>query len=97
MTAPYLHAPQESAPDTESDRGEKQSAADTHFEGHAPAPQVDATRKRFEDYRARLALAGGYALHELADGSFLICRWNLTRPCADLAAVRAFLERLGGC
>jgi len=44
--------------------------------------------------QAELALAGGFALLELADGSFLVSRWNLSRPCPDLQAVRAFLDQV---
>jgi hypothetical protein len=43
---------------------------------------------------ARLALAG-FVLLELADGTFLVSRWNLSRPCADLRAVAAFAEQVG--
>lgn len=57
--------------------------------------EVDLRRKAIEKARADLALHGGHMLHELADGSFLVSRWNLTRPCADLQAVRAFVAQLG--
>ena len=60
------------------------------------AADADAQRKAFEDLRARLALAGGHALLELSDGSYLVTKWNLCRPLPDLAAVRAFLRMVGG-
>lgn len=56
---------------------------------------TDARRKRFEDLRARLALAGGFELHRMDDGTFVVRRWGLTRELADLAAVEAFLQRVG--
>lgn len=45
--------------------------------------------------RAKLALAGGFALHELADGSFLVARWNWTCTLSDLHAVAEFARRVG--
>lgn len=44
---------------------------------------------------AKLALAGGYVLLQLADGSFLISRWNLTKHCPDLQAVSVFCRQVG--
>lgn len=55
----------------------------------------DAQRKAFEALRARLAMAGGFALQALADGSFVITRWNLTKPLPDLHAVRRFAAQVG--
>lgn len=60
------------------------------------AASDDARRKRFEDLRARLALAVGYALHELADGTFLVTRWDRARPLPDLRAVAEFVRLVGG-
>ncbi len=57
---------------------------------------ADSRRKAFEQLRAELALAGGFALLELSDGTYLISRWSHCRPCADLAAVRQFLRQIGG-
>ena len=52
--------------------------------------------KRFATLRALLALAGGLTLLELADGSYLVTRWNYCRPLADLRAVAAFVRHVGG-
>lgn len=60
------------------------------------ATASDARRKAFEGLRAQLALAGGHALHELSDGSYLVTRWNLSRPLADLAAAERFLAQVQG-
>ena len=43
---------------------------------------------------AHAALAG-FDLRRLANGRWLVLRWNLTRELADTAAVRAFLARAG--
>ncbi|MDE2398413.1 MAG: hypothetical protein KGL43_00480 [Burkholderiales bacterium] len=43
---------------------------------------------------AELALRG-FTLLELADKSFLVTKWNLARPCASLADVRAFARTVG--
>jgi hypothetical protein len=50
--------------------------------------------KRVATLRARAALAG-FELVEMADGSFVIARWTLTRALANLAAVEAFLAQVG--
>ncbi len=60
----------------------------------AAAEPADAKRKAFETYRAELARLG-FGLFELADGTYLATRWDRSRPCADLQAVRAFLAQLG--
>lgn len=52
--------------------------------------------KQFFTLRALLALAGGFTLLELADGSYLVTRWNCCRPLADLRAVTAFVRQVGG-
>ena len=56
----------------------------------------DARRKALSNLRAELALAGGFVLHELTDGSFVVTRWNCCKPLADLDAVAAFLRMVGG-
>ncbi len=44
---------------------------------------------------AQLAMRG-YCLSALSDGSFLIHRWNLSKPIADLRAAAAFLRQITG-
>lgn len=64
----------------------------------ADAPIVadlDAERKAFATLKARYAMAG-FSLIELADGSLLASRWNLTRPLPDAHAALQFLRRIGG-
>jgi hypothetical protein len=65
-----------------------------HLTGAAEAEPTLPMEKLETTLRAELALAGGYLLHTLADGSYLVSRWNMTRPCADLREVRAFLDRV---
>ena len=52
--------------------------------------------KRFATLRAELAILGGFTLLELADGSYLVTKWNCCRPLADLRAVAAFVRQAGG-
>lgn len=58
----------------------------------------DARDKAITTAMARAALAG-FELHLLDDGQrgalFILSRWNLTRELPDLAAVNAFLDRVG--
>ena len=58
--------------------------------------QQEDNGKRFATLQALLALAGGFTLLELADGSYLVTRWNCCRPLADLRAVAAFVRQMGG-
>lgn len=53
-------------------------------------------QKRMETLRAQLALVGPYTLNKLSDGSYVIDHWGLTRRCADLDAVEAYLVSVGG-
>ena len=70
---------------------EKQRAGDCSIlEQHAD------DGKRFATLRALLALAGGFTLLELADGSYLVTRWNCSRPLADLRAVAVFVRQVRG-
>jgi hypothetical protein len=43
---------------------------------------------------ACLALAG-HAVHQLAAGGFLVCKYGLTKHCADFAELREFARKLG--
>jgi hypothetical protein len=68
-------------------------------QGTADTPifeQLADDGKRFATLQALLALAGGFTLLELADGSYLVTRWNYCRPLADLRAVAAFVRQVGG-
>lgn len=60
-------------------------------------PRTGTASKEFETLRAELALAGGHALQELADGAgYVVSRWNLAKHCRDLNEVRAFLAQVKG-
>jgi len=62
------------------------------------ASSIDRSReddKQVDTLIARFALMG-HAVHRLADGGFLVERWGLTRHCADVAALQAFLVQIGG-
>ena len=57
-------------------------------------PHADEGRKAFATAQARLALAG-FQLERMADGSFVVARWTMTRALADEAAVDAFMRQVG--
>lgn len=86
MTAPDVDAPGEVGTD---DRAQEQNQTDTAIVAHAAV-----LRKALATLTAKLALRG-YELHQMADSSLLISRWNLSRPLADLDAARKFAERVG--
>lgn len=50
--------------------------------------------KEFATVAAEAALAR-CALHELADGTFLVTRWDRARPLPDLRAVAEFVRLVG--
>lgn len=58
---------------------------------------VDITDKAFETVRARAALAGValYVSSEAGRPVYLAVRWGWCKTLPDLAAVEAFLDRLG--
>lgn len=56
---------------------------------------LGAERKAITTLQARYAMAG-FSLIELAGGSLLASRWNLTRPLPDAHAALQFLRRIGG-
>lgn len=55
---------------------------------------TDDKSKAFATWRAKLAIRG-HQLHALADGTFMVSRWNLCRVLADLDAVERFVEQAG--
>ncbi len=50
--------------------------------------------KRLATLRAKAALQG-ISVHQLADGGFLVCRWNMTKDVPDLDALARFLFTMG--
>lgn len=52
-------------------------------------------RKTLATMQARAALVG-CTLHELADGGYLVCRWNLSAFAPCLRCVGDLLRRIGG-
>lgn len=64
-----------------------------HDGAQTPAPGVP-DQKRFATLKAKAALMG-IAVHKLADGGFLACRWNLTKDLPDLDALSRWLHTMG--
>lgn len=55
----------------------------------------EGSSKALATMRARAGLAG-CTLHELADGGYLICRWNLSTFAPCLRCVGDLLRKIGG-
>ena len=55
---------------------------------------ADAKRKCRATLAAQLAMRG-FQLLETDNGTFIVCRWNLSRMLADLDQVAAFARRVG--
>ena len=73
-------------------------AATTQSRGqndHCDFADDEAKGKAHATIAARFAMRG-YSLHQLADDTYLVTRWNLSRPCIDLYAVRRFLAQVEG-
>ena len=81
--------PNDEAHGTPHAAGPKDQQTQTHSASN------DAGRKTLATLTAQLAIRG-YALHQLADGSLMVSRWNLSRPLAGLSADQAFLTQVGG-
>ena len=81
----------EDAPRLAGDEGIRRREQDDNQDSDA----TDAQRKALATLTAKMAIAG-FSLHPLADGSFLACRWGLSRPLPDLYAAHRFLRHIGG-
>lgn len=91
-----VRPPDSVAPESETPTWQSALLGDKALETEQLQSTEDSGRlKVLAGLRAAFALAGGYVIHELADGSFLVCWRNLTKPCPDLAAVRAFGHLVG--
>ncbi len=55
----------------------------------------DGASKALSTMKARDALCG-CALHEIADGEFLVARWNCSKAVPCLRAVGNLLRQIGG-
>ena len=62
---------------------------------HPDFADDEAAGKARATIAARFAMRG-YSLHQLADDTYLVTRWNLSRPCVDLHAARRFLALVEG-
>ncbi len=91
MTAPDVRTPGGNPANTET----KSTNQRPDCAAFRPVAQgmSDCARKRQARLQASAAMQG-IALHRLADGRWLACRWNLTRELAD-TEVEAWLKRLG--
>lgn len=78
---------------TGQDVWDQESSNSTDSEGAAGAAQ-GLGAKQFATLQARAAIAG-FELVRMADGSFVVARWTMTRALADVAAIEAFLAQVG--
>ena len=67
----------------------------THINTHTDFASDDANGKALTTIKARAALCG-CTLHEMADGTFLVARWNYSKALPCLRAVGDFLRLIGG-
>ena len=62
---------------------------------HTDSASNNAERKALATLTAQFAIRG-YALHQLADGSLMVSRWNLSRALTGISAAQTFLAQVGG-
>jgi hypothetical protein len=80
-------------PETQTPGGNLASAEET-TESNAIVAQAADDCKALANLRASYALAG-HSVHLLADGGFLVCKFNLAKHCPDLRALAAFAKVVG--
>ena len=60
---------------------------------------IDAARNAGAKIKSTViasAALAGLAVHELADGSFMVSTWGFVKPVADLAGVMRMARQMGG-
>ena len=72
------------------------NAPETQNIQHLHFADDDGDRKALATMKARAALCG-CTLIEMADGEFLVARWNYSKAVPCLRAVGDLLRRIGGC
>lgn len=85
MSGPEVKTPDSAA--TGQASGQNKTGSSILIEG-------EVTDKQVRTMIATAALAG-WEVHEMADGGFVVARWNLTRAVPDARALRGFLRVLG--
>ena len=78
---------------TVQDALDQENSNGVDSEGGRAAAQ-DAGAKAFATLQARAAIAG-FELVRMADGSFVVARWTMTRALVDVQAVERFLKQVG--
>ena len=78
--------------DTVQSAFEQDSSNGLNSDGVRDATQ-GADPKAFATLQARAALAG-FELVRMADGSFVVARWTMTRALVDIQAVERFLKQV---
>lgn len=88
-------------PDPRSDDARRQpgvsqgAVESKHADSVAADLSMQAERKAFVTLQARAALAGAELL-QMADGSFLLCKWGLTRQLHGPEAAAEMLRQMEG-
>jgi hypothetical protein len=91
--APGSAAPNEKAPDACDIEGLWTDTNDPNFASHGPIQQAPDS-KAIANQIAVLALAG-HAVIRGDRGDFIVCKYYLTRYCADFAELQAYARQLG--
>ena len=71
------------------------NAPETHNNQHLHFANDGDGSKALSTMTARAAICG-CTLHELADGGYLVCKWNYSKAVPCLRAVGDLLRQIGG-
>ncbi len=84
---------QQKAPGACDSKGLHTDTNTSNSDSHGPLDQAP-DRKAMATQIAHLAIAG-HAVHKLADGGYLVCKYGYTHHASDFAALQCFARKLG--
>ena len=87
------------SPKTATPGGSGQAHADQAIANTVILVDIDAARNAGAKIKSTVianAALAGLAVHERADGSFMVSTWGFVKPVADLASVMRMARQMGG-
>lgn len=93
ITPPYEEAPTVAAT-TSGPKGQAIRSGNCRSFGEDCKSSCSPEQKLLATAKAALGLRG-HAVHELANGGYLVSRWNMTRHCWDLRELMTFARQVG--
>ena len=91
-------APGVAAPAEDVQKSERPVGAGQVAWGSVESASIVAPERSDDKLRATLKASfclRGYAVHDTAEGGYLVVRWNLAKHCPDLRALVQFAKQVG--